>query len=168
MARHTVLLLQLEGTTLEDLFEARALLEPAAVRRLATRRPKGAIERLRECHEDELAVIEDLETYPLVAARFHEQVIELAGNKTMAILGRLLLEIVETLNRTTFARLDGRGAKIAHDVAECWHAPLIDMIEAGDVDGAVAHWERHLQEAAKLGLKQLGHTTVVDLLGRDL
>ena len=167
-ARHTALLLQLEGTTLEDLFEARALLEPAAVRRLATLRPKDAIERLRQCHQDELAVIEDLETYPLAAAQFHEQVIELAGNKTMAILGRLLLEIVETLNRTTFARLDGRGAKIARDAAECWHAPLIDMIEAGDVDGAVDHWERHLQEAAKLGLKQLGHTTVVDLLGRDL
>ena len=167
-ARHTALLLQLEGTTLEDLFEARALLEPEAVRRLATLRPKEAIERLRRCHEDELAVVADLESYPLAATRFHEQVIELAGNKTLAVLGRLLLEIVETHNRASFALLEGEGADVARDAAECWHGPLIDMIEAGDVDGAVSHWARHLEHAAELSMEQLGHATVVDLLGGDL
>jgi GntR family transcriptional repressor for pyruvate dehydrogenase complex len=167
-ARHTALLLQLEGATLEDLFEARSLLEPASVRRLATLRPADAIERLKQCHQDELAVVADLAAYPLAAAQFHEQVIELAGNKTMAILGRLLLEIVETLNRTSFALLNGEGAKIARDAADCWHGPLIDMIEAGDVDRAVAHWQRHLEQAAQLTLKEFGHATVVDLLGRDL
>jgi DNA-binding GntR family transcriptional regulator len=45
---------------------------------------------------------------------------------------------------------------------------LIEMIEAGDVDGAVAHWEQHLQQAADLALERLGHTTVVDLLDHPL
>jgi DNA-binding FadR family transcriptional regulator len=165
-ARHAALLLQLEGTTLEDLFEARALIEPAAVRRLATLRPAGAIERLKRRHAEESEVLDDLSAYPVAATLFHEDVIELAGNKTLAMIGRLLLEIVETHNRAMFSVLQGEGAEIARDAADLWHGPLIDMIEAGDVDGAVSHWERHLKHAADLALERLGHTTVVDLLDR--
>jgi DNA-binding FadR family transcriptional regulator len=167
-ARHTGLLLQLEGTTLADLFEARALLEPAAVRRLATLQPEGAIAQLKLRHAEELAVVEDLGAYPVAAALFHEELIDLAGNKTMSILGRLLLEIVETQNRMMFSVLNGAGAKIARDAAEFEHGHVIELIEAGDVEGAVAHWERHLLAAAELTLQQLGHATVVDLLDRHL
>jgi GntR family transcriptional regulator, transcriptional repressor for pyruvate dehydrogenase complex len=167
LARHTALLLQLDNTTLEDVFEARSLIEPAAVRRLATLRPPGAIQRLKECHDDEMNLLEDLGQYPLVAARFHEELIELAGNKTIAMIGRLLLEIVETHNRTMFAALQDEGAAVARDAAEAWHARVIDMIEAGDADGAVDLWERHLREAAELTLDRLGPTTIIDLLDHD-
>jgi DNA-binding FadR family transcriptional regulator len=167
-ARHTALLLQLDGTTLADVFEARQILEPAAVRRLATLRPKEAIERLKHRHVEELAVVEDLGAYPIAATLFHEDLIDLAGNKTMAILGRLILEIVETQHRTMFTVLNGEGLKIARDAAQEWHGRLIDMIEAGDVDSAVAHWEEHLRQAADLALERLGHTTVVDLLDHPL
>ena len=166
-ARHTGLLLQLEGTTLADLFEARQLIEPAAVRRLATVRPEGAIDRLKQRHAEELAVIDDLGAYPIAATMFHEDLIDLAGNKTLAILGRLLLEIVETQHRTMFTVLDGEGARIARHAAD-WHGVLIELIEAGDVEGAMTHWERHLQEAATLTLERLGPATVVELLDRPL
>ena len=82
------------------------------------------------------------------------------------MIGRLLLEIVETHNRAMFSVLQGEGAEIARDAADLWHGPLIDMIEAGEVDAAVAHWESHLEHAADLALDRLGHTTVVDLLDR--
>ena len=91
-ARHAALLLQLEGTTLADLFEARATLEPDAVRRLAEQRSPEAIAILRQRHEEELQLIDDVPAYAVHAARFHEQLIELAGNKTLAVLGRLLLD----------------------------------------------------------------------------
>ena len=136
VARHTALLLQLDHTTLEDVFEARSLIEPAAVRRLATLRPPGAIERLKQCHDDEMNLLDDLGQYPLIAARFHEELIELAGNKTIAMIGRLLLEIVETHNRTMFAALQDEGAAVARDAAESWHGRVIEMIEAGDADGS--------------------------------
>lgn len=168
-ARHTALLLQLEGTTLADLFEARATLEPDAVRRLAERRPKEAIRRLRESHERELALLDDAVSYPVHAAHFHEELIELAGNKTLAVLGRLLLEIVETHNRAEFAKLSG-SAK-AHDVARYaseFHGKLIDLIEAGDAKRAVTLWRRHLDEAADMALQLLGPATVVDMLDHDL
>ena len=167
VARHVALLLQLDHTTLEDVFEARSLIEPAAVRRLATLRPPGAIERLKQCHDDEMNLLDDLGQYPLIAARFHEELIELAGNKTIAMIGRLLLEIVETHNRTMFAALQDEGAAVARNAAEAWHGRVIEMIEAGDAEGAVDLWERHLREAADLTLERLGPATVIDLLDHD-
>jgi DNA-binding FadR family transcriptional regulator len=164
-ARHAALLLQLEGTTLADLFEARATLEPDAVRRLAERASPDDVAILRRTHEEELELIEDVPAYAVHAARFHEQLIELAGNKTLAVLGRLLLEIVESHNRATMALTDN-AVEVARGASE-FHGRLIDLIAAGDADTAVAHWRRHLDEAAEVALERLGPATIVDVLGGD-
>lgn len=166
-ARHTALLLQLEGTTLADVFEARLTLEPDAVRRLAEHRPPDAIRRLRELHDRELTLVENVTGYPVHAAHFHEGLIELAGNKTLAILGRLLLQIIEVQNRATFSVLKAEGVAIARGAAHS-HGDLIDLIEAGDADAAVAMWKQHLVEAADVAFERLGPTTIVDLLDHDL
>jgi DNA-binding FadR family transcriptional regulator len=165
-ARHTALLMQLEGATVADLFEARLTLEPDAVRRLAERRPPDAIRRLRELHERELTLVENVTGYPVHAAHFHEGLIELAGNRTLAVLGRLLLQIIEVQNRATFSRMTdavavARGAAVSH-------GELLELIEAGEADAAVAMWRRHLEEAAEVALERLGPTTIVDLLDHDV
>jgi len=164
-ARHAALLLQLEGTTLADLFEARATLEPDAVRRLAEQHSPEAIATLRQRHEEELQLIDDVPAYAVHAARFHEQLIELAGNKTLAVLGRLLLSIVESHNRETMARTED-AIEVARGASE-FHGQLIDLIEAGEADAAVAHWRLHLDQAAEVALERLGPATIVDVLGGD-
>jgi DNA-binding FadR family transcriptional regulator len=161
-ARHTALLLQLEGTTLADLFEARLTLEPDAVRRLAERRPAEAIQRLRESHAEELRLVDDPAAYAVHAAGFHEELIQAAGNKTLAVLGRLLLHIVEIHNQATLA-LAADAVDVARSASES-HGKLIDLIEAGDADAAVAFWRRHVGGAAAVALDQLGPKTIVDLL----
>lgn len=162
-ARHTALLLQLEEVTLADLFEARSTLEPYAVRRLATDAAPEVVADLRARHEEELALVDDPVAYPISAARFHEQLIELAGNRTLAVLSRLLLTIVETHNRATFAALEGEAGQVARAASHS-HLELIDRIEAGDADGAEALWREHLDHAAEKALERLGPATVVDLL----
>ena len=137
-------------------------LEPDAVRRLAERRPPEAIGRLRESHEEGLRLVHDPTAYALHAARFHEELIELAGNKTLGVLGRLLQHIVEIHNRAAMES-DAHPDEVAIGASEV-HGRLIDLIEAGDVDGAVAHWRTHLEEAAADALERLGPTTIVDLL----
>jgi DNA-binding FadR family transcriptional regulator len=166
-ARHTALLLQLEGATLADLFEARSTLEPDAVRRLAERRPAAALKRLRQLHEQELTLVDDAVGYPVHSTKFHEALIELAGNKTLAVLGRLLLEIVETHNRATFEKLgSNKAGKIARGASDI-HGELLELIEAGDTDGAVSLWRKHLDDAARAALKVLGPATIVDMLDVD-
>lgn len=161
-ARHTALLLQLEGTTLADLFEARLTLEPDAVRRLAVARPAAAIQRLREQHHKELGLVTDPVAYAAHAALFHEELIEVAGNKTLAVLGRQLLSIVETHNQQTLPRTED-PPEVARGASK-HHGEVIDLIEAGDADGAVSLWRHHLEDAATVALDRLGPTTIVDLL----
>jgi DNA-binding FadR family transcriptional regulator len=165
-ARHTALLMQLERTTLADVYEALLFLEPDAVRRLASDPRPEAIERLRDLHDAELLLLDDPVAYPLHAARFHEELLELAGNKTLAIVGRLLLEIVGTINRATFRSLDAEAHDVAEGAAHC-HADVIDLIAAGRVDDAVALWRWHLEGAAAVAFERFGSSTVVDLLGDD-
>lgn len=163
-AQQTAILLQLEGTTLADLFEARATLEPAAVRKLAEQRDPAVIQRLRDSHEEELRLIGDVEAYPLHAARFHAMLIELAGNKTLHILGRLLLQIVETHNQATFARIPANEVADVGAAASKWHADVIDLIARGAADGAEELWSQHLRNATSTALGRLGPATVVDIL----
>jgi DNA-binding FadR family transcriptional regulator len=167
-ARHTALLMQLEGATVADLFEARLTLEPDAVRRLAEQRPPEAMRRLRELHDRELTLVENVTGYPIHAAHFHEGLIELAGNKTLAVLGRLLLQIIEVQNRETFSRLVTTDAVETARGAAASHGKLIELIEAGKANAAVALWRQHLEEAAEVALERLGPTTIVDLLDHDV
>lgn len=170
-SRYTALVMQWEGTTVADLFEALQILEPAAVRRLATSRPQSAIARLRRRHEQELELLGDAQAYPAVATSFHEDLVVLAGNQTLATLNRLLQHIVQKHNRMVFDTLDPRAGEptaVAEDAAERSHARVIELIEAGDAERAASLWELHLQEAAALTLRRLGPATVVDLLEQDL
>ena len=165
-ARHTALLLQLEGATLEDLFEARATLEPDAVRRLAERHDPNVVQQLRMLHARERRLLSDPTAYAVQATAFHETLIELAGNKTLAVLGRLLLDIVETHHRATL-QLERDAVGVARGASR-FHGRLIDLIEDGRVDDAVAHWRKHLHDAAESALARLGPATIVDLLDRDM
>jgi DNA-binding FadR family transcriptional regulator len=161
-ARHAALVLQIQGTTLEDVFEARTIIEPAAVRLLAKRQPPGALAKLRECHEDERRAIGDRVAYPLAAARFHEQIIELAGNRTLTLFALVTLEIVAAHNQATFAALE--ELEPVFEEADLHHSQLLDHIEAGDADAAGDLWQFHLEGAATIALESLGPNRRVDLL----
>jgi DNA-binding FadR family transcriptional regulator len=161
-ARHAALILQLQGTTLEDVFEARAIIEPAAVRLIAKRHPPGALDKLRQCHEEERRVIGDPVAYPLAAARFHEQIIELSGNRTLTLLALVTVEIVAAHNQATFAAIE--QPQPVFEEADVHHSKLLDYIEAGDAEAAADLWQFHLEGAATIALKSLGPHKRVDLL----
>ncbi len=154
-ARHAALMLRMQGTTLEDVFVARSIIEPAAVGLVAARAREdlSVIEPLRRLHEKSIEVREDRGQYASVAAQFHEQVIELAGNKTLTLIGLILLEIVEPHNQATFAVID-RGEEVVEH-AQDEHETLIDMLESGDGDPA-EFWRSHMRQATEAALDALG------------
>ena len=165
-ARYAALVLQAEGTMLADVFTARTTIEPAAARLLAEQRSPVAIEALRKLHDAELAVAHDPASFAMAAARFHEGVFEHAGSNTLTLIGRMMLQLVESNNRATMERLPRRTTTAASKDAIHEHERLIELIEAGDTAGAEAAWRSHMQQAAKVALKNLGSMTVVDLLER--
>jgi len=163
-ARHTALQLQVQGTTMEDLFAARRVLEPGAVRALAECPSRAAlVKRLREQQEIEPTLLDQPDAYASAATQFHELLVELAGNKTLTLFSQMLREIVDRHHHDTFARASGLEREYTEEATE-HHRHVIELIEAGEADEAERFWRMHIEGGAERALRHLGPKTIVDLL----
>ena len=94
-ARTAALVLQARNVSLADVHEARSLLEPAAVRVVASLRSRrSAVSELSQLVGDQVRVITDPDAFGPANARFHERLVALAGNQTLSIVAEMLNEIV--------------------------------------------------------------------------
>jgi GntR family transcriptional regulator, transcriptional repressor for pyruvate dehydrogenase complex len=163
-ARSAAVVLQARNVALADVFEARTLVEPAAVRLLAERRGRqGAAKALRVLIAEQQAVIDDPGAFGQANARFHEELVGQAGNETLRVLVEMLNEVV-TRAVTAVSQASGDGDSVAtrrRGVRS--QERLVELIEAGDAEGAEAHWRTHMTVVGKVMLGQQAKT-VVDLL----
>lgn len=164
-ARYAGTLLQASGTTVEDVNVARAVIEPAAVRMMAERPTKRAIAQLQAVIDDEEAALDDPAAFADLAVRFHETIVELSGNNTLAVLIGMLREILSAHLAPTQGRR--QPGDLARDDRKAWraHQKLLALIAAGDVDGASDYWARHIAAVDQLVGTVRGRKTVLDLLG---
>ena len=158
-ARYFGVLLQVDGTTIADVYEARAVLEPAAAGLLAQRRTKQDLIDLNKCVKALEALFEadgvdaDLEAWTQATYEFHELIVERAGNHTLAMQSRVLREVVAThLSLAVQRTFDGNTE---HEVKRFRrtlrsYRKLIDLIEARDAAEASKHWQLHMDVAAEL------------------
>jgi GntR family transcriptional regulator, transcriptional repressor for pyruvate dehydrogenase complex len=163
-ARTAALVLQARNVSLADVFEARTIIEPAAARLVAASRGrKGAAKRLR-------ALIEEQETstdpaaYGEANARFHAELVALAGNQTLAIVAEMLTEVVAravTAVREDAADEEASVATRARGVRS--QRRLTDLIEAGQATEAEEHWRAHMAVVGRILVGQRAKT-VIDLL----
>jgi GntR family transcriptional regulator, transcriptional repressor for pyruvate dehydrogenase complex len=160
VARYAGLLLQYSGATLEDVQNARLVVEPPSARLLAERQDLDAATRLRDLIEHERAIASDESAYAEMSTRFHEFMMELAGNQTLAMVVGMLHDIVEThVEDSMLADFSKKTVQLSIRSQE----KLVELIEAGDADGAETHWRLHISEAARRTLSKSGPKTVLDL-----
>jgi DNA-binding FadR family transcriptional regulator len=161
-ARYAGLFLQYQQATLEDVQAARAVVEPPAARMLAERRDAKACQALRELIEEEkVAMLDgDGDAYAELSTQFHEQVMEHAGNQTLALVVGMLHDIIERHAATSMeVSLNEKALKKSVRSQE----KLVALIEAGDADGAEKHWREHIRAAAQSVLDKAARKSVVDL-----
>ncbi|KQZ62323.1 hypothetical protein ASD67_12285 [Sphingopyxis sp. Root1497] len=152
VSRYAGYLLEAEGTTIADLYAARLAIEPTVVRWLATSKGQTpGFARLRRA----LSELEDMlknEGYAEFVDNvsiFHQTLVEATGNKTLSLMNRMLLN----LGRHHQNDYQRRHPRTTEDKYKSLRAgfksfeKLVTMIEAGDVEGAVAHWRLHLRNA---------------------
>jgi GntR family transcriptional regulator, transcriptional repressor for pyruvate dehydrogenase complex len=156
-ARYVGVLLQIEGTTIEDVSIARLVTEPACAGLLAANRTEEDLAGLRAVVADlkasvrpDTAGLPDRAIWARLSFRFHELVVERCGNKTLALQVAVLEDIVATHMATTIA-----DDPAVPDTVERFQrqvrsfAKLIRLLEARDSDGAERHWRAHLEAAAR-------------------
>lgn len=163
------LLLQHRGVTVRDVDVAFEMILPAAVRRVAAHHTKKDVARLR-AHVDELSSLadasDDFAAFLERLAEFNYLILDLTGNATIAVLGRLLSDIV-TLHITAMAR--EWSAKPATrtsfvEAAMTGCRQLVDLIGAGAVEEAEAFWLAQLEIADRRAVQFPGADNLLDLL----
>ncbi|MFT3754442.1 MAG: FCD domain-containing protein [Pseudoxanthomonas sp.] len=165
VTRQFGLVLQRQGTTLDDVFEARLVIEPEAVRLLTQHAYQHAPATLRECITAQETVIDDDEALAHATVRFHESLVELSGNQTLSLMLKTINGVFEkhisTVSLLAAGKVDTTKNKRLGLRAQ---SRLADLIESGDAEQAAAYWHTHLQAIGKILLRTHGPTRVVDVL----
>lgn len=131
--------LQLQGTSVSDLDDVWRLIEPQIAGRLARDHRSADLDALRAAIDvaADAAERDDAMAFGLAAAGVHEALVESSGNRTLTTLTKLLQQMV----RAYYTRNTDRFDQPLMRRAVRGYRKLLDLIEAGDEAGAVAHWD---------------------------
>ena len=134
--------LQMQGTTLRDLDEARSTMEAHAARRLAETHRTEDIEALNKAITFASAAAEanDSRAFGEAAALMHQTVLERSGNTTLVTISCLL----HTLVRDYYSRAAKAADQKTLRRAVRSYRRLVGFIEAGEVESAADHWRAQM------------------------
>ena len=167
IADYTSLLLQAERVTIDEIYQARNAYEPAIVRLVATHARDTAPAILRACLDNEEELLRTTESSAEAVENFHKTLIGLSGNRPLIYLYSSISSVIKRYEKIVMALqhrdMDGghaRGTQLGFKS----YRKLIDLIEAGDVDGAEQHWRVHNEHAYRSWISNFESTTVLDLM----
>lgn len=134
---------------ISDVAGALREVEPSCAAACARRpdRNEAVVPTLRMLHERSLKVVDDLVEVTTLSRMFHEAIVELCGNHSLAILAGAL-ESVWSSHESDWAARNGEGASIPRKErlqALEEHRRLIDQIAEGDEEGARRTASCHLE-----------------------
>ncbi len=169
VARYAGYVLESQGTTIADLYQARLAIEPSAVRWLATDRSRTAMNRLRTVVGEMNRILDDgkFDEFIEHVEVFHQTLVASTGLKTMTFLSRMLLNLagkhqVEFQKRHPREMAErAKSARVGYRSFQ----KLVELIEAGDVERAVEHWRLHLRNASHIWTSGDEGSRVVDSIG---
>jgi GntR family transcriptional repressor for pyruvate dehydrogenase complex len=160
-ARTAALVLQSRNVTLGDVHQARSMIEPAAVRVLASSARRKSVDELKTLVEHQRAVLDDPEAFGHANAKFHERLVELAGNQTLSIVAEMLNEIVARAV-TAVSQSSRRNSLATRQRGIRSQERLIELIAIGASIDAEAHWRAHMEAVGKVMIGQEAKS-VIDL-----
>jgi len=132
------LLTDAQDVSLDDLLEARELLEVPAARLAARRRRESDLERLRAAIPGNPLELGPQDQFAH-NAEFHSVVLEASGNVLLAIAAQPVFDVLQTrLARSTL------GSRF-HRTINAHHRDIAAAIEAGDEDAAGGEMHAHVE-----------------------
>lgn len=171
-ARHVGLLLQLQGATIRDVYDARLVSEPVCARLLARGRTEQDLADLRALVAELEGLLADGGAAPEAGpwsagtSRFHQLVMERCGNRTLAVQNAVLADIIDTHVRLAIDRdtSDAKPIRFGRSIRS--YQRLVELVADRDAAGAEAHWRAHMEAAATYLFADSAEAThVVDLFG---
>jgi DNA-binding FadR family transcriptional regulator len=149
------MVLQSRGSTIDDLVHAMTLLQPLCAGECARRadRMRAVVPHLERTITSSEAAIEDAAEFARHSRTLHEQLVEFCGNDTFIVLVGALERLWSAQVRSQASPNLGQFAERAtRDRSAAEHRQLLELIVAGDADGAEAAARAHEAEPWRHGL----------------
>ena len=165
VSRYAGFVLQSQGTTIRDIYDARLAIEPYVAGVLAGKGNPEDCARLRS-EIDRLTAYVDEERYVefmIALAGFHQLLVELGGNHTLLFLYSVLEGVVERHQVGMLSRRPMKKNEAMRGLRS--FKKLVDLIEARDAAGAEAHWRLHVINANSGWVVPEDAQKVIDILG---
>ncbi len=166
VSRQVGVFLQLEGTTLPDVWFARTIIEPPAAGLIAAQRdPKVLAELEANIEEARQAAKVDLIRYADLSAEFSLLITRHSGNKTLHLLAALIFDIIKrqhehvterTREKTSVDRLRQESLRTRLEA--------VQMMRKGQVADVEQFWKKHLERMRNLVLAAYDGPLTIDLL----
>lgn len=163
LSRYVALLLQLRRTTLAQLEEARALVEPPAAEQFALRATDADLEQLVALHDTERASADDPLAFAAAVAAFDQSVTELSGNRSLSVISGAFREIHAGQVFQLIANVDvARADRFAQRVIVS-HSAFLDSARRRDGDLATRVWIDYLFTTNALAVTRDRRRTLIDV-----
>jgi DNA-binding FadR family transcriptional regulator len=166
VARYIGLVLQSDGATLRDLYDARLTLEgPAAGMLASTPDREEIVAALRKALADEEAVLDKPVELSRAYGRFHQLIVRLSGSQTFESLAAVCNRIIQVhADRFMSSRGQYTDPKLAGDAAHRAHQRFVELVAVGAAQDAEDLWRRHLAAGDTALLADPEVNSVLDLL----
>jgi len=165
VSRYAGFVLQSQGTTIRDIYDARLAIEPYVAGVLAEKGDAADCERLR-AEIDRLTAYVDTEHYVefmIALAGFHQLLVELGGNHTLLFLYSVLAGVVERHQVAMLSRRPMNKNEAMRGLRS--FRKLVNLIEAKDAAAAEQHWRLHLVNSNSGWVEPEDTEKVIDILG---
>jgi DNA-binding FadR family transcriptional regulator len=159
--------LRMNRATLADIFDARAVCEPAAARLAALRRPAEASTALRRQVAHQVSLIDDEVAFQRLHGAFHRVLLEECGNTTLAVVGLALQETAQThleLIREGEWVPDRAVTRKMKQWTMHSYLHLADLIEQQDGPAAETHWRQHLNAVGRYWIRRDAQLSILRTL----
>lgn len=169
-AKHFGLVLQTQDTSVADVFRARQLIEPPAVRVVVENAYKKSPKLLGDIVEQQQLAIDrcDIPLARHYTTRFHEGIIRLNGNQTLLLIMQILNEVYYKHMSADYMAagdtLSESDTLKACQLSVKAHQHLIELISSRDSDGAANYWRDHLAKVRKMLFRHHESMRVIDIL----
>lgn len=133
----------LKQFALEEMIEARKVVEAAAVRFAVERATDEGLEGVSRAHEESLIVLDNKEAFVLADYAFHRAIAESGGNGVMVALMQTMRAMMSHFNIELLSTLEGREEVSRH------HARILDALLRRDMAVALVVMDEHLENVVR-------------------
>ncbi len=165
IARKVGACLQMQGTTLRDVWQARSIIEPGAARLLASAHHGEAIIAMRDNVAKAQAAIDDPVAYGTLTNEFSLILTRHCGNQTLHVLATLIQDIVAAQHVDVTVRTHtAAGVERMRQLNIRGREKLVDLIEKGDGAAAEEYWRDHLEKSGTVVFSTYQAEQAIDMV----